>query len=342
MTIKNEAKISNHFIKTLLVGKLFIKSKYKLFLTYNLKILTLLFIKKIIAIFVKKSYQLLTIYPNKIEVSKLHSYLLSSVAPRPIALASTLDKDGNPNLSPFSFFNVFSANPPILIFSPARRVRDNTTKHTFENVNQTKEVVINVVSFDIIHQTSLSSTEYEKGVNEFTKAGFSMLKSEKVKPFRVAESPVQFECKVNQIIELGNKGGAGNLIICEVVCMHINSNVLDENNMINQVKLDLVARAGGSYYSRIKNTFFEIPKPLLTKGIGIDSLPDTIKNSSVLTGNDLGMLGNIDIIPNQDDVDKFIKDNQEFIGVKLNEKHKFAQDFLKNNEIDSAWKVLLS
>jgi len=285
---------------------------------------------------------LLTIYPNKIETSLLHSYLLSAVAPRPIALASTLDENDNPNLSPFSFFNVFSANPPILIFSPARRVRNNTTKHTFENVKQTKEVVINVVNFDIVHQTSLSSTEYEKGVNEFTKAGFSMLKSETVKPFRVAESPVQFECKVNQIIELGNKGGAGNLIICEVVCMHLNNNVLDKNGMIDQIKLDLVARAGGSYYSRAKNTFFEIPKPLQSKGIGVDLLPETIKNSSVLTGNNLGMLGNVDRIPAQDDVDKFIKDNPKFIGIKLNEKHKFAQDFLKNNEIDSAWKVLLS
>jgi len=285
---------------------------------------------------------LLTIYPNKIETSLLHSYLLSAVAPRPIALASTLDENDNPNLSPFSFFNVFSANPPILIFSPARRVRDNTTKHTFENVKQTKEVVINVVNFDIVHQTSLSSTEYEKGVNEFTKAGFSMLKSETVKPFRVAESPVQFECKVNQIIELGDKGGAGNLIICEVVCMHLNNNVLDKNGRIDQIKLDLVARAGGSYYSRAKNTFFEIPKPLQSKGIGVDLLPETIKNSSVLTGNNLGMLGNVDRIPAQDDVDKFIKDNPKFIGIKLNEKHKFAQDFLKNNEIDSAWKVLLS
>ena len=285
---------------------------------------------------------MLTIYPNKIETSLLHRYLLSAVAPRPIALASTLDENDNPNLSPFSFFNVFSANPPILIFSPARRVRDNTTKHTFENTKQTKEVVINVVNFDIVHQTSLSSTEYEKGVNEFTKAGFSMLKSETVKPFRVAESPVQFECKVNQIIELGNKGGAGNLIICEVVCMHLNNNVLDKNGMIDQIKLDLVARAGGSYYSRAKNTFFEIPKPLQSKGIGVDLLPETIKNSSVLTGNNLGMLGNVDRIPAQDDVDKFIKDNPKFIGIKLNEKHKFAQDFLKNNEIDSAWKVLLS
>jgi len=285
---------------------------------------------------------LLTINPKKIEIAKLHSYLLSAVAPRPIALASTIDMNGKPNLSPFSFFNVFSANPPILIFSPARRVRDNTTKHTLENVKQIKEVVINVVNHDIVHQTSLASTEYEKGVNEFDKAGFTMLKSDKVKPFRVAESPVQMECKVNEIISLGKEGGAGNLIICEVILMHISEKVLQENGLIDQNKLDLVARAGGSYYSRAKNTFFEIPKPILNKGIGIDSLPDLVKNSLILTGNNLGMLGNIEKLPSNKDVDKFIKDNPKYFGVKLNEKHKFAQEYLKKSDINSAWKVLLS
>ncbi|HFS67999.1 MAG TPA: flavin reductase family protein, partial [Flavobacteriia bacterium] len=172
---------------------------------------------------------MLSINPKDIPTAKLHGYLLSAVAPRPIALASTIDNDGNPNLSPFSFFNVFSANPPILIFSPARRVRNNTVKHTLENVHQVKEVVINVVNYDIVQQMSLSSTEYAKDVNEFKKAGFTMLKSDKVKPFRVAESPVQFECKVNEIVALGTEGGAGNLIICEVVKLHINEAVLDEN-----------------------------------------------------------------------------------------------------------------
>ncbi len=285
---------------------------------------------------------MLTIIPQKTETSKLHGYLLSSIAPRPIALASTLDENGNPNLSPFSFFNVFSANPPILIFSPARRVRDNTVKHTFENAKLTKEVVINVVTYDMVHQTSLSSTEYGKTVNEFDKAGFTMLKSEKIKPFRVAESPVQFECKVNEIIELGKEGGAGNLIICEVVCMHINENILDENDAINQVKLDLVARAGGSFYSRAKNSFFEIPKPLQTKGIGVDALPMEIKKSKVLTGNDLGMLGNVALLPSFDDVDKFMKDNSKYCTTNLNENHKFAQELLNKNEVESAWKVLLS
>ncbi len=226
--------------------------------------------------------------PKSLSTSKLHSYLLSAVAPRPIAFASTVDADGNPNLSPFSFFNVFSANPPIMIFSPARRVRDNTTKHTLENAEITKEVVINVVNYDMVHQMSLSSTEYPEGVNEFEKAGFTMLKSDIVKPFRVAEAPVQFECKVNDIIKLGTEGGAGNLIICEVVKLHIDDEILDENGAIDQRKLDLVARAGGSYYSRAKDGFFEIPKPISTLGIGVDSFPDHVKNSMILTGNDLG------------------------------------------------------
>jgi flavin reductase (DIM6/NTAB) family NADH-FMN oxidoreductase RutF len=274
--------------------------------------------------------------------AKLHGYLLSAVAPRPIALASTIDAKGNPNLSPFSFFNVFSANPPILIFSPARRVRDNTTKHTLENAMATGEVVINVVSYDIVQQTSLSSTEYGQGVNEFEKAGFSMVPSEKVKPFRVKESPVQFECRINEIKQLGDRGGAGNLIICEVVCMHIDENILDENGNIDQVKLDLVARAGGSYYSRAKDSFFEIPKPILQKGIGIDQLPEKVRNSEVLTGNDLGQLGNVERLPDISDVNKFLQDYPRYMTSKINEKHKFAQEFLKKNDVESAWKVLLS
>ena len=285
---------------------------------------------------------MLTINPKNTEVSKLYSYLSSVVSPRPIALASTISKNGNPNLSPFSFFNVFSANPPILIFSPLRRMRDASAKHTLENVKDVKEVVINVVNFNMVQQTSLSSTEYGQNINEFEKAGFTMLKSDKVKPFRVAESPVQFECKVNDIISLGDQGGAGNLIICEIVRLHINEDVLDKNKEIDQVKLDMVARAGGNFYSRIKDTFFEIPKPLRSLGIGVDALPDFIKNSSVLTGNDLGMLANIEVLPDQISVDKFIADNPKFIGIKLNEKHKFAKAFLENNDVKGALKVLLS
>lgn len=284
---------------------------------------------------------MLSITPKDISTAKLHGYLLSAVAPRPIAFASTIDEDGNPNLSPFSFFNVFSANPPILIFSPARRVRDNTTKHTLENTETTKEVVINVVNYDIVHQMSLSSTEYGKGVNEFDKAGLTMLKSDVVKPFRVAESPVQFECKVNDIVKLGTEGGAGNLIICEVVKLHVRDEVLNEAGTIDQHKIDLVARAGGSYYSRAKSGFFEIPKPLSTLGIGVDALPDAVKNSAVLTGNNLGMLGNIEALPNTEDVNAFAQ-AQGLVSLSTEEKHKKAQEFLNTNDVDSAWKVLLA
>jgi len=284
---------------------------------------------------------MLSINPKDIPTVKLHSYLLSAVAPRPIALASTVDVDGNPNLSPFSFFNVFSANPPILIFSPARRVRGNTTKHTLENAKATKEVVINMVNYDIVHQMSLSSTEYPKGINEFEKAGFTMLASEKVKPFRVAESPIQLECKVTEIVELGKEGGAGNLIICEVVKLHIKEEFLSDDGSINQQKLDLVARAGGSLYSRAKEGFFEIPKPLTNVGIGVDAIPSEIRNSIILTGNDLGMLGNVEAIPSEEDVNKFAKEHAQNIGYNSVKKHTFAKAFLEKNDVISAWKVLL-
>jgi flavin reductase (DIM6/NTAB) family NADH-FMN oxidoreductase RutF len=284
---------------------------------------------------------MLSINPKDIATPLLHSYLLSAVSPRPIAFASTIDLNGTPNLSPFSFFNVFSANPPVMIFSPARRVRNNTTKHTLENVRQVNEVVINVVSHAIVQQMSLASTEYAKDVNEFEKAGFTMLKSDLIQPFRVAESPIQFECKVNQVIELGAEGGAGNLIVCEVLKMHIDEAVLAEDRSIDQFKLDLVARAGGSLYSRAKTGFFEIPKPISTLGIGVDSIPKEIKNSKILTGNNLGMLGNVESLPNQQDVDNFAKDNARYVGINTLEKHKFAKELLDNNDVSGAWKVLL-
>tara|TARA_X000000950_G_C13777734_1_gene603766 strand:- start:230 stop:1090 length:861 start_codon:yes stop_codon:yes gene_type:complete len=284
---------------------------------------------------------MLSINPKEIPTGKLHGYLLGAIAPRPIAFASTIDADGNPNLSPFSFFNVFGSNPPIVIFSPARRVRDNTTKHTLNNALATKEVVINVVNYDIVQQMSLSSTEYPEGVNEFEKAGFTMLKSDEIKPFRVAESPVQFECKVNDVIFTGDEGGAGNLIVCEVVKIHINKDVLDDNGVIDQHKIDLVARAGGSYYTRARDGFFEIPKPISTLGIGIDNIPSEIRNSTVLTGNNLGMLGNIEQLPTTDTVNNFGKEHPEFIGLETTKKHTFAQDFLSKNDVESAWKVLL-
>lgn len=289
--------------------------------------------------------------PKDIPVPQLHGYLLSAVGPRPIAFASTLDQEGNPNLSPFSFFNVFSANPPILIFSPARRGRDNTTKHTYENVKEVAEVVINVVNHDMVEQMSLSSTEYPKGVNEFIKAGFTPLESETIKPFRVKESPVQFECKVNEVVELGSGGGAGNLVICEVLMIHINDDVLDEDGKIDQRKIDLVGRMGGNWYCHANgNALFEVEKPLVTLGIGLDNIPEDIRNSTILTGNDLGKLGNVEELPNETDVNEFklTELSELFIefednGVQLEiELHKKAHEFLTNNQVEEAWKTLLS
>ena len=287
-----------------------------------------------------------SIDPKDISVPELHGILLSTVAPRPIAFASTISEDGHPNLSPFSFFNVFSANPPIMIFSPARRVRGNTTKHTLHNAQETREVVINVVNYDIVHQMSLSSTEYPEGVNEFEKTGLTMLKSDMVKPYRVAESPVQFECKINDIIELGNEGGAGNLIICEVVKIHVSDEVTNTDGSINQEKLDLVARAGGSYYSRANKGFFEIPKPLRSLGIGVDNMPEHVRNSMILTGNDLGMLGNVESLPEKASIDAFVDDVSErypnIREMSHRDKHKIAQNYLSFGDVESAWKLLLS
>ena len=289
---------------------------------------------------------MISINPKDISTKQLHGYLLSAVAPRPIAFASTIDAEGNPNLSPFSYFNVFSSNPPILIFSPARRVRDNTTKHTLKNAEAVKEVVINMVNYDIVHQMSLSSTEYPDGVNEFEKSGLTMLKSEKISPYRVAESPIQLECKVNDIIALGSKGGAGNLIICEVLQMHISEDVMNDDQTINQEALDLVARAGGSYYSRAKTGFFEIPKPLQSLGIGVDALPEHVRNSMILTGNNLGMLANVETLPSESEVSEFIKDVSKrypnITGASHREKHKLARNYLSFGDVESAWKILLS
>lgn len=284
--------------------------------------------------------------PKDLTTAKLHSYLLSAVAPRPIAFASTIDIDGNPNLSPFSFFNVFSANPPILIFSPALRGRDATRKDTLNNIEETKEVVINVVNYDIVQQMSLSSTAYATDVNEFEKSGLHMLASDMVKPFRVAESPVQFECKVNEIVALGAEGGAGNLVICEVLKFHISQDVLNADETINQEALDLVARAGGSYYSRAKKGFFEIPKPLSSLGIGVDAMPSHVRDSMILTGNNLGMLGNVEALPTDEAVNSFIEDiSLRYPDIKKashREKHKIARNYLSYGDVESAWKLLLS
>lgn len=297
-------------------------------------------------------YIMLTIDPKEVSIPVLHSYLLGAVAPRPIAFASTIDKNGNPNLAPFSFFNVFSANPPIAIFSPARSGRTGITKHTYNNVKEVPEVVINMVSYDMVQQMSLASTEYPEGTNEFTKAGFTQLASERIKPFRVKESPAQLECIVKEVIELGDKGGAGNLIICEVVLMHISENVLDANKQIDPNKIDLVARMGGNWYSRSNGSaLFEVAKPLLNLGIGVDQLPDFIRNSAVLTGNNLGQLGNIEKIPSEMDVISYknsgaINEAFKVYGKILDrpddQLHHIAKELLDNNKVEEAWKVLLS
>lgn len=295
---------------------------------------------------------MLTINPKEIKTSVLHAYLLGAVAPRPIAFASTVDKEGNLNLSPFSFFNVFSANPPIVIFSPAKSGRTGQNKNTYENIKEVPEVVINMVSYDIVQQMSLASTEYPKGVNEFIKAGFTPIASELIKPFRVKESPVQLECKVKQVIELGSEGGAGNLIICEVVLMHIKKNVLDENQQIDPNKIDLVARLGGNWYSRTNaSAIFEVNKPSQNLGVGVDSIPDYIRNSNVLTGNNLGQLGNIEKIPSASEISKYknsgaITEAFEIYG-KNSEKlenylHHLAKGLLENGKVQEAWYVLLS
>ncbi len=294
---------------------------------------------------------MLSINPKELPIPQLHGYLLGAIGPRPIAFASTVDEEGRPNLAPFSFFNVFSANPPILIFSPARSGRTNTTKDTYKNVKKVAEVVINVVTYDIVQQMSLASSPYAPHVDEFEKAGFTKLESETVKPYRVAESPVQFECKVNEVIELGQEGGAGNLVICEVTKIHIDERVLDENGKIDQHKIDLVSRMGGNWYCRAdKNSMFEIVKPITTVGIGIDNIPEDIKQSKILTQNDLGQLGGIEELPNETDVNehKLLELSDLFVSLedeqaKLEEElHKLAQQQLKENKLEEAWKTLLA
>jgi len=289
---------------------------------------------------------MLSLEPKDIPTAKLHGYLQSAVAPRPIAFASTVDQNGKANLSPFSFFNVFSANPPILVFSPARRVRNNTVKHTLVNCEQTRQVVINVVNYSIVQQASLSSTEYPEGVNEFLKSGLTMLPSDIVKPYRVKESPVQFECKVNEIISLGENGGAGNLVICEVVKIHIDQEILDENGVIDQHKIDLVSRLGGNWYSRANPGLFEVPKPLTTLGIGVDQIPDFVTNSEVFDGNDLGILGNVESLPTKEEIDIFVKQDFNVKGVLSADdpvkQHQLAKQYIADNDVVSAWKVLLA
>ncbi len=289
-----------------------------------------------------------TIDPNTLATPELHKILLSAVAPRPIALASTVDTKGNVNLSPFSFFNVFSANPPIMIFSPSRRGRDNTTKHTYENVKEHPEVVINIVNYAIVEQMSLSSTEYGDDINEFKKAGFTEVASEVVRPPRVGEAPVSFECTVDKVIELGEDGGAGNLVISRVKRIHIKKEYLNEKGDLDTQKLDLVARMGESWYCRAQgDALFEIPKPIFNKGIGVDQLPVHVLKSSVLSGNHLGRFGNMEHLPNSASIEKekATKAIQSILQMeedqkKINALHEYALEHLKNHELEKALTIL--
>ncbi|KUJ54952.1 flavin reductase family protein [Chryseobacterium aquaticum] len=270
-----------------------------------------------------------TLLPSEITPVQLQTVMQTAVSPRPIALASTVDKEGNSNLSPFSFFNMFSTVPPILIFSPSRRVRDNTTKHTLENVLEVPEVVIGTVNFPIVQQISLASTEYEDGVNEFIKSGLTMKDADLVQPKLIEECPVNFECEVLEVKSLGDQGGAGNLVICEVKKIHIREEYLNEEGNLDQAKLDMVARLGGNWYSRNNdNNLFEVPKPLVTKGIGFDLLPDAIKYSKIFTGNDLGMLANVEVLPSEN-----CHDDKNI--------HVEAQKLLLESKIEEAWKLLI-
>jgi flavin reductase (DIM6/NTAB) family NADH-FMN oxidoreductase RutF len=288
---------------------------------------------------------MLSLDPKDLKTPQVHSYLLGAIGPRPIAFASTINSKGEPNLAPFSFFNVFSAAPPILIFSPARSGRTNTTKNTYDNVKEVPEVVINIVNYPMVQQMSLASSEYPKGVNEFLKAGFTMEASEKVKPFRVLESPAQFECKVNEVIELGETGGAGNLIICEVLKMHFREEYLNEKGVIDQQKIDLVARMGGNWYCRAHGeALFEIEKPLTTLGIGVDSLPAPIRNSHVLTGNQLGILGNVEQMP-QTESRRLIAEHPavvKAIGESEKSVHQLIANWLNENKVNEAWALIMN
>lgn len=277
------------------------------------------------------------------------NYLQHAIAPRPICFASTIDKAGNVNLSPFSFFNLFSSNPPVVIFSPARRVRDNTTKHTLQNVLEVPEVVINLVDYDMVQQTSLASCEFPKGMNEFIKAGFTEEKATLVSPPMVKESKVKLECKVLEVKPLGTEGGAGNLVICEVLCMHIDESILDADNKIDQTKLHHVARLGGDWYAKIDETnLFKVAKPNTQIGIGVDALPESILKSTILTGNNLGQLANVHEMPFVDPAfnDDKLKNIIQYFSINPDdmdkELHRYAKELLDAGKVNEAWQVLLA
>ncbi len=279
----------------------------------------------------------------------VQNYLQHAIAPRPICFASTIDKEGNINLSPFSFFNLFSSNPPVVVFSPARRVRDNTTKHTLQNVQEVPEVVINIVDFDMVQQTSLASCEFPKQVNEFTKAGFTEEKATMVSPPMVKESKIKLECRVLEIKPLGDKAGAGNLVICEVLCMHIDESILDENKKVDQQKIHHVARLGGDWYTKVdEHSLFKVTKPNVQLGIGLDALPDNIRSSTILSGNNLGQLGNVHEMPFIDPSfeDEKLKNIIQYYSINPDEMekelHRYAKELLDNGKITEAWQVLLA
>ena len=281
----------------------------------------------------------------------MHSYMLSAIAPRPIAFVSTVDKAGNVNLSPFSFFNAFGSNPPLVVFSPARRVRDNSSKHSLENVLEIPEATINVVNYSMVQQASLASSEYPRGVNEFVKAGFTEEPSVLIRPPRVKESPVQMECKVVDVIETGKEGGAANLVVCHILLMHVSEDVLTADKKINQHKIDLAARMGFDWYCRASgNALFEVPKPLHAPlPIGYENIPVAIRNSTVLTGNNLGMLGNVIALPAEDEIKKFreadfyLKEVFPLAEKKsVSEIHLLAKKLLEAGKVSEAWLVLMS
>tara|TARA_B100000902_G_C27301087_1_gene912831 strand:- start:109 stop:948 length:840 start_codon:yes stop_codon:yes gene_type:complete len=269
------------------------------------------------------------------ETKNLYQYLSAAITPRPIAFVSTIDSKGNKNLSPFSFFNVFSINPPILVFSPVRRARNNTSKHTLDNIYQVKECVISLVTEEIVQQVSLSSCDFDAKTNEFEKAGFTEVKSDLVEPARIKESPINFECKINDIINLGQEGGAGSLVICEALKIHINEKVLDKNEKIDPFKLNIVSRLGENWYGKTtQDSLYKITKPISKIGMGIDNLPEEIKNSAILTGNELAILASAENIP-------FKKDFPHRLDKKLSEKHILAKEFLSQDKVDDAWQILL-
>jgi flavin reductase (DIM6/NTAB) family NADH-FMN oxidoreductase RutF len=291
-----------------------------------------------------------SLLPQDLAVAELHQYLLGAVGPRPIAFVSTIDAEGRVNLAPYSFFNIFSVAPPIAIFSPARRGRDNTTKHSYENAKAVPECVINIVNHAMVEQMSLASTEYAQGINEFEKAGLTQLPSDLVRPPRVGESPVQLECKINQVIELGQNGGAGNLVVCEIIKIHIRTEVLNEDGKIDPLKMDQVARMGGHWYTRASAGLFQLPQPTTKIAIGFDQLPEDVRTSRVLTGNELAKLAGVEHLPDETSVNEYKLMELSDLFIELENQpqqleealHQRAQTLLAQSDTESAWKTLLA